>query len=61
MKMEKYRVEFQRTTYITLEVEANTQINAEAFAWQELERTTQHMGDADWRVESVLRIYGDDE
>jgi capsular polysaccharide biosynthesis protein len=54
-----YEVEFRRTSYITITVQASDKQDAEDIAWELLDDTEE--GDADWNVESVEEVKGDDE
>lgn len=55
--MKTYEVEFQRTSYITVTVEANNEDEAEEVAWADLEANTVNINDADWNVESVEEVH----
>jgi hypothetical protein len=55
--MRSYEVEFQRTSYITVTVQAGNEDEAEEVAWAQLEADTVNINDADWKVESVEEIH----
>lgn len=55
--MKTFEVELRRTSFITYTVKANTQEEAEAKAWEELENDPDWAGgDADWDVESIEEV-----
>lgn len=50
----KFEVEFQRTSYLTITVEADDEEQAEEQAWLEIERGEYgRINDAQWNVESI--------
>jgi hypothetical protein len=51
--MKTYQVELKRTSYITVEVEAESQDAAEDAAWLELQTSDYDDSDADWQLESI--------
>lgn len=51
--MKTYEVELQRTSYITLTVEANSKEEAEALAWKRIEQDVVNINDSQWDVESI--------
>jgi hypothetical protein len=55
--MKTYEVELQRTSYITVTVEAENKDDAVALAWQELERDNVNIEDASWGIESIEEIF----
>jgi hypothetical protein len=55
--MKTYEVEFQRTSYITVTVQAGNEDEAEDVAWAQLEADTVNINDADWKVESVEEVF----
>lgn len=57
--MKKYEVEYRRTSYITIEVEANSSEEADEIAWQRIEDNRADINDACWELESIEEI--DDE
>lgn len=50
--MKTYEIELKRTSYITIEVEAESQEEAEALAWEEI-KEDYYMEDGDWEIESI--------
>jgi hypothetical protein len=54
--MKTYNVELQRTSYITVTVEAENKDDAIALAWQELERDHVNIEDASWDIESIEEV-----
>jgi hypothetical protein len=59
--MKTYEVELRRTSYITLTVEADSAEQAEEKAWQEIEHNRADINDANWEVESIEEVEGDEE
>ena len=57
--MKTFEVELRRTSYITLTVEANDRDEAEAKAWQRVEADNVNINDAQWDVESIEDMTGD--
>jgi hypothetical protein len=51
--MKTYEVELQRTSYITITVEAKNKEEAEALAWAQLERDCVNINDSQWNLESI--------
>ena len=52
--MKTYEVELRYTSYTTITIEANSQEEAEAIAWQELATDGSYRSDyGDWRLESI--------
>lgn len=53
--MKTYSVEFKRTSFVTISVEAESADHAEELAWQELSQSESWgiSGDADWQTESI--------
>ena len=51
--MKTYEVELKRTSFITLYVEADSEEEAEAKAWQEIEHDRADINDANWEVSSI--------
>lgn len=50
--MKTYEVEYRRTSYITVTVEAETADEADAKAWLEIEERFD-LNDAVWEIESI--------
>ena len=50
--MNFYTVELKRTSYVTLQIEADTPEEAEAKAWREIETGDYDQG-ANWELESI--------
>jgi hypothetical protein len=55
--MKTYEVEFKRTSYITVTVEANNEDEAEEVAWADIEANTVNINDADWDVEIITEVH----
>lgn len=52
--MKTYEVELRYTAYTTITIEANSQEEAEAIAWQELATDGSYRSDyGDWQLESI--------
>lgn len=51
--MKKYEVEFKRTSYITVIVDADGKDAAETVAWTELATLENDTGEADWQLEGI--------
>ncbi len=52
--MKSYQVELKRTSYVNMNIEAESQEEAEALAWQELASDgSWGEGDANWELESI--------
>ncbi len=51
--MRTFEIELRRTSYIVLTIEAETQEEAEAKAWGEIESGDYRHEDAHWDIESV--------
>jgi hypothetical protein len=54
MKMKTYQVELKRTSYVTFEIEARSEEDAEAFAWDRL--NGYYNEDASWEIESTQEM-----
>ena len=52
--MKKFEVEFRRTSFITVTVEAESRDEAWEKAWQEVDQT--YIGDANWETESIEEV-----
>jgi hypothetical protein len=50
--MKTYQIEFKRTSYINIEVEAESQDEAEALAWKGIEQDY-YKDDGHWDIESI--------
>lgn len=55
--MKTYEVELQRTSYITITVEAENEDDAEKKAWERIEADVVNINDSHWDVESIEEIY----
>ena len=55
--MKTYEVELQRTSYITVTVEADSEDEAEKKAWQHIEHNCVNISDSDWNCESIEEIF----
>lgn len=52
--MKTYQIELKRTSYVNLTIEAESEDEAEALAWQELASDGSYGTEsADWEVESI--------
>lgn len=58
--MKTFEVEFCRTSYITLTVEADSKEEAEKKAWAEIENGRTDIYDAQWDVESIEEVQHED-
>ena len=55
--MKSYQVELKRVSYVNMDIEAESQEDAEALAWVTLEsRGTYGEGDASWELESIAEV-----
>ena len=54
--MKKFEVEYRRTSYITMMVEANSKEEADEKAWREIEHNRADINDACWELESIEEI-----
>ena len=50
--MKIFQIEFKRTNYITIEVEAESQEEAKALAWEDI-KEDYYMEDGGWEIESI--------
>jgi len=50
--MKTYRIELKRTSYINIEIEAESQDEAEALAWKGVEQDY-YRDDGHWDIESI--------
>ena len=50
--MKTYQIELKRTSYINIEVEAESQDEAEALAWKGVEQDY-YRDDGHWEIESI--------
>lgn len=52
--MKSYQIELKRTSYVNMDIEAESLEKAEALAWKELASDgSWGLGDANWEVESI--------
>jgi hypothetical protein len=55
--MKSYQIELKRVSYVNMDIEAESQDEAEALAWVTLEsHGTYGEGDASWELESILEV-----
>lgn len=55
--MKYYQVELKRVSYVNINIEAESQEEAEALAWNELASDGSYgEGDASWELESVAEV-----
>jgi hypothetical protein len=50
--MKTFQIELKRTSYITIEVEAESQDEAEALAWRRVDQDY-YKDDGNWEIESI--------
>ena len=55
--MKTFEVELQRTSYITITVEAENEDDAEALAWKKIEQDCVNNNDSHWYVESIEEVF----
>lgn len=55
--MKTYEVELQRTSYVTVTVEADNEDDAETKAWAVIEADSASINDSHWDVESIEEIF----
>ena len=55
--MKTFEVELQRTSYITITVEADNEDDAEAKAWKQIEQDCVNINDSQWNLESIEEIF----
>jgi hypothetical protein len=53
--MKTYQVEFKRTSFVTISIEAKSEEDAEQKAWDEFDLTNGYfeVGNADWSIERI--------
>jgi len=53
--MKTYQVEFKRTSFVTISIEAESEDDAEQKAWDEFDLTNGYfeVGNADWSIERI--------
>jgi len=56
--MKTYEVEFKRTSYIIITVEAESEDHADELAWQQLAKDGSYgdLDDANWETESIEEV-----
>jgi hypothetical protein len=54
--MKTYEVEYRRTSYITVTVEANSKEEADQKAWREIEHDRADINDACWELELIQEV-----
>lgn len=55
--MKTYQIELKRVSYVNMDIEAESQDEAEALAWIALEsHGTYGEGDASWELESIAEV-----
>lgn len=54
--MKTYEVELQRTSYVIVIVEANSEAEAEDKAWEHLQTNMVNINDAQWDVQSIEEV-----
>ena len=54
--MKTYEVELQRTSYVTVIVEAESEDEAEDKAWEHLQTNMVNINDAQWDVQSIEEV-----
>jgi hypothetical protein len=54
--MKTYEVEYRRTSYITMTVEANSKEEADQKAWREIEHDRADINDACWELELIQEV-----
>ena len=55
--MKSYQVELKRVSYVYMDIEAESQDEAEAMAWDALEsHGTYGEGDASWELEAIAEV-----
>jgi hypothetical protein len=50
--MKTFQIELKRTSYVNIEIEAESQDDAEALAWKQIEQNY-YRDDGSWEIESV--------
>ena len=51
--MKNYQVELKRVSYVNMDIEAESQEEAEALAWDALQSHGSYGEDASWELESI--------
>jgi hypothetical protein len=54
--MKTYQVELKRVSYVNLDIEAESQDEAEALAWIALESHRSYGEDASWELEAIAEV-----
>ncbi len=57
--MRTFEVEYRRTSYITITVEADSKEEADEKAWAEIEHGRADINDACWELESIEEVQPD--
>ena len=57
--MKSYQVELKRTSYVNVNIEANSIEEAEQLAWNKLADKCWGEGDANWELEHIELIEGE--
>jgi hypothetical protein len=57
--MKTFEVEYRRTSYITITVEADSKEEADEKAWAEIEHDRADINDACWELESIEEVQPD--
>lgn len=53
--MKTYQIELKRTSYINIEIEAESQDEAEALAWKQIDQDY-YRDDGHWDIESIEEL-----
>lgn len=51
--MNTYEVEYKRTSYVIIKVEASSPEQADALAWEQVEREAADLNDAAWELSEI--------
>ena len=55
--MKSYQIELKRVSYVNMDIEAESQEEAEALAWDALQSHGPYgEGDASWELESIAEV-----
>jgi hypothetical protein len=57
VEMKTFEVELQRTSYVTVTVEAENEDDAEALAWKKIEQDCVNINDSHWSLESIEEVF----
>jgi hypothetical protein len=54
--MQNYQVELKRVSYVNMDIEAESQDEAEALAWDALQSHGSYGEDASWEIAAIVEV-----